>query len=244
MRNFRAALPILGLVGGLGAFVVASTLLAAPTVRDLLVHLRADRALQALPFELAVGLMAVGALATCAVWLALVVTATAFEAATGLSSRLVRAATPRLVRRTVLTAVTVALWGTAAVAPAAAAPQDGEPIGGQTAVDLGPATALVGLPLPDRATGTPRPAGPPRTIAVARGDSLWSLAETLLPPDAGAARVGGTWRELYRFNRAVVGPDPHHLEVGTVLRVPTSLMPVSPTVPGDTTDPLTRKDAP
>lgn len=233
-EQVRAAVQVLCLVGALGAFVLGAAHLAGPVVRDLRVHLTAGRALQAWPFELAVALMAVAALATCVLWLCLVVTATLFEAATGLSSRLVRAATPRLVRRAVLTSVTVALGGAAAVAPAVASPQDGEPVGGRAAVDLGPASALAGLPLPDRATGTPRPAARPRTIAVARGDSLWSLAETLLPPGAGAAVVDDTWRELYRLNRAAVGPNPDHLEVGAVLRVPTS----------PDHDSLTRKDAP
>ncbi len=233
-KQVRAALQVFCLVAGPGASAVGSAYLAGPVVRDLRVHVGAGRALKAWPFELTVALMAVVVLTTCVLWLLLVVAATVLEAATGLSSRLVRAATPGLVRQAVLTSVAVALGGAATVAPAAASPQDGEPVGGQAAVGLGPASALAGLPLPDRATGTPSPAARPRTIAVARGDSLWSIAETLLPPGAGPDVVDDTWRELYRRNRAAVGPNPDHLEVGAVLRVPTST--------GH--EPPTRKDAP
>lgn len=243
--HVRATGLALGLTGGLGVLVLGAALLAEPTVRDLRVHLRAGRPLQAVPFDLAVSLLAVVALTGCVLWLVLVVAASAVEAATGRSSRLVRAATPGLVRRAVLATVTVVLGGTAVVAPAAASPQDGEPVAAPVGAQAGAsATALAGLPLPDRVTGDPAHAGRPRTTAVQRGDTLWGLAEALLPTGAGPAQVDRAWRELYRLNHAVIGTDPHYLEVGNVLRLPTSLMPGPSARPGETTDALTRKDTP
>lgn len=240
-KHVRAAGLALGLTGGLGALLLGAALLAEPTVRDLRGHLGPGRPLGAVPFDLAVALLAVVALAGCVLWLVLVVAATAVEAATGLSSRLVKAATPGLVRRAVLATVTVVLGGTAGAAPATASPQDGEPVAAPAGAST---TALAGLPLPDRATGGPPPAARPRTTAVLQGDTLWGLAEALLPAGAPPAQVDRAWRELYRLNHAGIGTDPHRLEVGTVLRLPTSLMPGPSARPGETTDALTRKDTP
>jgi hypothetical protein len=44
---------------------------------------------------------------------------------------------------------------------------------------------------------------------VQRGDSLYSIART--------QHVTGGWQALYDRNRAVIGPDPQHLHVGTRL---------------------------
>lgn len=96
-----------------------------------------------------------------------------------------------------------------------------------------PARLLVGLPLPDRATGAaPRPAadltGDPAapaalTGAVVRvrpGDSLWRLAARRLAPDASTADLASYTRRVHACNRDVIGPDPDLLRPGQRLRLP------------------------
>jgi nucleoid-associated protein YgaU len=81
------------------------------------------------------------------------------------------------------------------------------------------ATAIDGLPLPDR----PRGAGarvPPASHRVADGDSLWSLTREHLGGGASDARVACTWPRWYAANIDVIGPDPDLLIPGTVLRAP------------------------
>jgi hypothetical protein len=48
-----------------------------------------------------------------------------------------------------------------------------------------------------------------RIYLVRRGDTLYSIART--------KHVTGGWQALYSHNRAVIGPDPQHLHVGTRL---------------------------
>ncbi len=92
---------------------------------------------------------------------------------------------------------------------------------------------LDGLPMPDRATGgflsdsvrpllqaghrttpTTAPQAPraPQHV-VSSGDSLWSIAEAEL---GNAAR----WPEIYRLNRAAIGPDPDFIDVAQQLDLP------------------------
>jgi nucleoid-associated protein YgaU len=65
----------------------------------------------------------------------------------------------------------------------------------------------------------PRPVSA-RQVVVRPGDSLWRIAERLLPADASDAGVARlTWR-LYTLNRATVGNDPDLILPGTTLLTP------------------------
>lgn len=66
----------------------------------------------------------------------------------------------------------------------------------------------------------PRPSGIDGIVVVHRGDSLWSIAAAHLPPDAGAAQIDAAWRDWYRANRDVIGPDPSLILPGQQLRTP------------------------
>jgi nucleoid-associated protein YgaU len=94
--------------------------------------------------------------------------------------------------------------------------------------------ALQGLPLPERPvltvpheppTDRPHTPGPTRVRTVLPGDCLWTIAASLLGPQAAAAEVDRGWRALYRVNRDLVGSDPDLVVPGTRLRVPASLPP-------------------
>jgi len=92
--------------------------------------------------------------------------------------------------------------------------------------------AIRGLPLPDRPYGrlTAVPADPAddrgkrpdsvRRVVVRPGDSLWTIAERHLGPDATAQAVSTEWRRWYAANRACIGPDPHLIIPGMVLHAP------------------------
>ena len=83
------------------------------------------------------------------------------------------------------------------------------------------ATALDGLPLPDRPRGTgQRPRAYPIGYQVVEGDSLWGLTRRHLGPAASDARVARTWPLWYATNEAVIGSDPDLLIPGTVLQPP------------------------
>jgi len=101
-----------------------------------------------------------------------------------------------------------------------------------------PPSPLAGLALPDRPTAhaLPRPVGaahpepaaerrparvePVRTVRVAAGDSLWSLAAAELAPTADPADVDARWRALHDANRDVIGDDPDLIRPGQLLRLP------------------------
>lgn len=126
------------------------------------------------------------------------------RSAHGLTSRL----SPRFVQRLVLAGCGLALGTWFAGMPAAADPEG---------LDLD------GLAVPDRAVGHRGGAETSRTtpvavMQVAVGDSLWSLSERLLPPGATDAETDAAWREVYRRNRAVIGPDPDLILPGTRLQ--------------------------
>jgi hypothetical protein len=93
-----------------------------------------------------------------------------------------------------------------------------------TADDNRPVTphALAGLPLPDRATGGPRPAADPTPVMVRvrTGDSLWSIAEERLGPHASVAELAAYWHRLYDRNADLIGPDPDLIHPGQPLEVP------------------------
>jgi hypothetical protein len=107
------------------------------------------------------------------------------------------------------------------VAGGLALPAGADPVGA-----AGPATVhrvgVVGLPLPDRASGglTPHGAPPSATVVVVPGDSLWRIAERLLPADASDYEVTDAWRRIYATNAARLGPDPDRVLPGTALDIP------------------------
>lgn len=95
------------------------------------------------------------------------------------------------------------------------------------------ADAIRGLPLPDRpygrlaATIPTDPAGrhdgrphDSRRVVVRPGDSLWTIAERHLGPDASAAEIATEWPRWYAANRARIGPDPDLITPGMVLHAP------------------------
>ncbi|WP_051551296.1 LysM peptidoglycan-binding domain-containing protein [Nocardioides sp. URHA0020] len=140
-------------------------------------------------------------------WLWLATTATVLGA---LSGRARAVGAPAALRRIVLAACGVAATGALlATGPAHATP-------GQQHEDrvVSAASAVAGLPLPDRATASaPAPPRAPaaavrRTVVVAPGDSLWSIAARTLPRGAGDAEIEAAWRRIYDVNRAAIGPDP------------------------------------
>jgi LysM domain len=97
------------------------------------------------------------------------------------------------------------------------------------------AEAIRGLPLPDRpygrraavpaepaepAGGQDERPGSVRRVIVRSGDSLWTIAERQLGPDATALAVSTEWRRWYAANRARIGPDPNLIIPGMVLHAP------------------------
>jgi LysM domain len=134
-------------------------------------------------------------------WLWLVTTITVLAALRGHAQRTVGVPAP--LRRAVLAACGVALTGSLiAAGPAHATP-------GRQHEDRAAksASAIAGLPLPDRATAPPAALARP-TVVVAPGDTLWAIAARSLGPGASDADIDAAWRRLYDLNRAEIGPDP------------------------------------
>ncbi|HYF73806.1 MAG TPA: hypothetical protein VD864_13340 [Nocardioides sp.] len=149
-----------------------------------------------------------------AAWLWLATSVTVVEALRGCAPS--RRGLPAPLRRLVLAACGAGLVAGLS-GPAVATP-------GEVHTDRGPAGALAGLPLPDRAVGLPGRAsvatGPLRPAAAAApsvvvrpGDTLWDLAATHL----GEPR---RWPEIYALNRAAIGADPGLIHPATRLRLP------------------------
>ena len=65
-------------------------------------------------------------------------------------------------------------------------------------------------------------AGPPGTVTVVRGDSLWAIAHRHLGAQANAQQIAREWPRWYAANRTVIGPNPNLIRAGQVLTVPTS----------------------
>ena len=167
------------------------------------------------------------AAAASALWLWLIASMTALDAARGREHRR-RAGVPDGVRRMVLAACGVAVATGGLAVPAHA--EDGHH----------DATVLTGLPLPDRPTtlstlglafevaqatapATHAEHGPPaqvaRTVVVRPGDTLWSIAAQHVPhPDNDA--IGRACAHLYQLNRAVIGDDPDLIRPGQRLQLP------------------------
>jgi nucleoid-associated protein YgaU len=147
------------------------------------------------------------ALAVCWLWLLLGVVSAALDIRLG----------PRWVR----TLTAVALGVTALHGPAGAEPS------GERAVPSASAGVLAGLPLPDRAVAIAARApaaartGPvASTVRVRAGDSLWSIAAAMLPPETSPNDVSAAWQRIAAANTDVLGPDPDLIFPGTTLQVP------------------------
>lgn len=74
---------------------------------------------------------------------------------------------------------------------------------------------------PHLLTGRHRGAGEDRSVAVRRGDTLWSIAAADLGPEATDAEIARAWPRWHAANASTVGSDPHHLLPGTLLTPPT-----------------------
>lgn len=205
-----------GLVATVAGLGVGAGLAVLPTVTTCLASLT-DDSTAAPDRALASAVVLLGAAVLVAAWawtlacVALCVAEATCPGAPVFSSEpsLLR---PRLVRALVV----VTLGAVVLSAPAAAHAEESLTLPG----------SLRGLPLPDRTVG---PAVEVRTTGVTEdvhrvrnGDSLWRIAERLLPPRSAPAQVDQAWRALYRANRAAIGPDPALIHPGVELRVPPS----------------------
>jgi hypothetical protein len=140
------------------------------------------------------------ALATCAAWLWLVTSVTAYDAARGARVRTLPGC-PRALRRVLMTACGVAL--AAGMAPAHAdAGQSGLP------------------PTPVASTAGASPTAP--AVDVRQGDCLWHLAEASAAPGSSDAEIDHRWRAIWRANREVIGADPNLIVPGQHLTMPES----------------------
>ena len=80
---------------------------------------------------------------------------------------------------------------------------------------------------PDEAQGTKKPAvedvdrdRPERTVIVKPGDSLWSISEQRLGPEASPQRVYDHTYQMYALNRKRIGSDPDLIFAGQRLWLP------------------------
>jgi len=62
-----------------------------------------------------------------------------------------------------------------------------------------------------------------RSVVVRPGDSLWSISEELLGPDATPQRIVDGAEQLHALNRARIGADPDLIIVGQELTIPWSM---------------------
>lgn len=73
---------------------------------------------------------------------------------------------------------------------------------------------------PHLLTGRHRSGAGEESVAVRRGDTLWTIAATHLGPDATDAEIARAWPRWYAVNADAIGEDPHHLLPGTLLTPP------------------------
>jgi hypothetical protein len=86
-------------------------------------------------------------------------------------------------------------------------------------VEARPVSRRTAVPLPPWLGGGPSTSAP--GYVVEAGDTLWDLAAAHLAPDERSrATVDRYWRQVYRANRPVLGPDPDLIHPGTRLGVP------------------------
>lgn len=97
-------------------------------------------------------------------------------------------------------------------------PVVGKPVVGKPVVGK-PVTAEPARTSPAVTSRTVGPVGTDQ-VRVRAGDSLWSIAATLLPQDATPTQVAALTARLYDTNRTEVGNDPDLIHPGMQLRVP------------------------
>lgn len=190
----------------------------------LLLLLGSNRPIPPAGFEAALTRTASLTLIGCAVWLWVVTTVTACEAASGLRIRAIPAC-PQALRRLLMTACGVAL--AASVAPAHAdSSQPGLPptptsSAQVNAAPINPASINAG-PINARvvAASTATASQTARTVQVQAGDSLWKVAETALPTDSSVSEIDRQWRAIWQANRDTVGDDPNLIAPGQRLTMP------------------------
>jgi len=61
---------------------------------------------------------------------------------------------------------------------------------------------------------------PERTVIVKPGDSLWSISEQRLGPEASPQRVYDHTYQMYALNRKIIGSDPDLIFAGQQLSLP------------------------
>lgn len=86
-------------------------------------------------------------------------------------------------------------------------------------------SALVLALLPTVAEAREKPAATPdargaERVVVRPGDSLWSISEGLLGPDASPRRVAEETERIYALNRGLIGGDPNLIYQGQELSLP------------------------
>lgn len=152
------------------------------------------------------------ALIACAAWAWLTTTVVVVEAAgpRRAASRFV----PAGWRRLVLLACGVTLAG--AMTPAMATPGPVHVLPTDRQEDA----LLSGLPFPSRPVDTMSTPSATPTHTVSPGDTLWAIAQGLLPAGASDAQVAAATRLLHAVNRAVIGADPDLIQPGQQLRLP------------------------
>ena len=57
-------------------------------------------------------------------------------------------------------------------------------------------------------------------VTVLPGDTLWSVAQHHLPPDATDQEIDTAWRAWYSANVQVIGADPDLIQPGQLLLPP------------------------
>lgn len=112
--------------------------------------------------------------------------------------RIAKALTPRLIRAALFTTVS----GTLAISPAHAG------------------SNLDGLPFPDRGVTAEPTASTADRHVVQAGESLWSIADDALPPEATAAQVASASTAWYEANRSTIGLEPDLILPGQELTAP------------------------
>lgn len=119
---------------------------------------------------------------------------------------------PLLARRVILAGCGLALT-TGLTMPPAVAERPGEAARAAVASQR----SLAGLALPDRTVDMAV------SVTVVEGDSLWRIADRLLPDDASDAEISHAWQAIYAANSGRIGPDPDLLLPGVTLQVPSQM---------------------
>jgi hypothetical protein len=153
-------------------------------------------------------------------WLGCTLALLMLGALPGLAGRAARGAARRIVpgtgRRLLATALGLGLAAGAATpvwaGPGVTPPHP--PVAGARAGALPPAGLDLDWPVsaPAPETGT--------TVTVRSGDSLWSITDRHLGPDATAPAIAAEWPRWWAANRHTVGADPDVIHPGQRLRAP------------------------